>query len=516
MHPILSRAQIQSLDRQMLEQANVPGLVLMENAGRGAAEAILNHWNDRADKVVVVSGVGNNGGDGFVVARQLLSVGRQVQVVALGTADQLTGDAKRMADAWLGVGGHVRWIGESRELGYLQSALAASQLVVDAIFGTGLSKPLSGIHLEAVELINKSRVPCCSLDLPSGLHADTGVVLGDAIRAQLTVTFAYPKLGQYSTAACERVGQLQTTSLGIPADAWERVGSSARRISSSDVAGWLTKRSATTHKGLAGRVAVVAGGPGTFGAALMAAQGALRAGAGLVTHVGYRPTIEALQSRVVEAMTHCLEPHNMQQQLHEILAKVNSVVLGPGIGTGAESGELVRATLQLASNSVVVDADALTLIASAPNWLSQSSAKCILTPHAGELAKLLGSDIASIEADRFAALAKAVDKTKAVVVLKGAYTVVGAPNMLPLVVGTPCPVLATGGTGDVLSGMIGALAAILEPWCAAACAVLWHNWAARRWSRLHQSDRGLLAHELADSLPDALAELSQTTAAMSE
>ena len=516
MHPILSRAQIQSLDRQILEQANVPGLVLMENAGRGAAEAILNHWKGRADKVVVVSGPGNNGGDGFVVARQLVSVGRQVQVVALGDADQLKGDAKHMADAWVGIGGHIRWVGESRELGYLQSALAACQLVVDAIFGTGLSKPLRGIHLEAVELINKSQIPCCALDLPSGLHTDTGVVLGDAIRAQLTVTFAYPKLGQYSTAACERVGQLQTTSLGIPANAWERVGSSARRVSSSDVAEWLTKRSATAHKGLAGRVAVVAGSPGTFGAALLAAKGALRAGAGLVTHVGYRSTIDALQSRVVEAMTRCLEPQNARQQLQDVLSKANSVVLGPGIGTGAESGELVRATLDLAANPVVVDADALTLIASAPSWLLQSPGKCILTPHVGELARLLDSDIASIEADRFAALAKAVEKTKAVVVLKGAYTIVGAPDMLPLVVGSPCPALATGGAGDVLSGMIGALAATLEPWRAAACAVLWHNWAARRWSRLHQSDRGLLARELADSLPDALAELSQTPATMSE
>ena len=500
----------------MLEQANVPGLVLMENAGRGAAEAILKYWKGRADRVLVVCGVGNNGGDGFVVARQLVSVGRQAQVIAFGAADQLKGDAKHMADAWLGIGGAIQWVGESHELTHLQRALGTCQLVVDALFGTGLSKPLRGIHLEAVGLINESRLPCCALDIPSGLDTDSGAVLGDAIRAELTVTFAYPKLGQYSTAACERVGELQTLSLGIPANAWERVGSSARRASNFDVVEWLPKRSATTHKGLAGRVAIVAGGPGTFGAALLAAQGALRAGAGLVTHIGYRPTIEALQSRVVEAMTRCLEPPGAQQQLAELLSKANSIVLGPGLGTGAESGELVRTTLQHASHPVVVDADALTLVAAAPNWLSQSPCKPILTPHVGELARLLDTDIASVEADRFTALARTVEKTQAVVVLKGAHTIVGAPNMLPLVVGSPCPAMATGGVGDVLSGIIGALAATLEPWRAAACAVLWHNFAARRWSRLHAADRGLLAHELADSLPDALAELSQSAVSMSE
>jgi len=516
MQPILSRAQIQGLDRQMFDQARVPGLVLMENAGRGAAEAILKYWKGRADPILVVCGVGNNGGDGFVVARQLRSVGRHVRVVALGASAELKGDAKQMADAWKGIGGQVRWIADPAELGHLQDELAVSHLVVDAIFGTGLSKPLGGVHLDAVRAINKSQVPCCSLDIPSGLDSDTGAVLGDAIRAELTVTFAYPKLGQFSTAGSDHVGELKTTSLGVPADSWERVGSSARRVSSADVANWLPKRKATTHKGLAGKVAVIAGSPGTFGAALMAAQGALRAGAGLVTHVGYRSTIEALQSRILEAMTRSLEPEALHDQLQEILSKSHSVVLGPGIGTTPESRELVKESLSIAAKTVVIDADAVTLLAKSPEWLLHAPGPRIPTPHVGEMAKILGSAVAAVEADPFRALAKAVDVTKAVVVLKGAHTLIGAPDMLPLVVGSTCPALATGGSGDVLSGMIGALAVSLEPWQAAACAVYWHNWAARRWVRVHGIDRGLLANELADTLPDALAELSQSAVGMSE
>ncbi len=500
----------------MIQQASVPGLVLMENAGRGAAEAILNHFKGCADDILVVCGVGNNGGDGFVVARQLVSVGRKVQVVALGSADQIKGDAKHMANAWIGIGGLTQWVGESKDLVHLRSALAQSRLVVDAIFGTGLSKPLMDVHLEAVELINESRIPCCALDIPSGLDSDTGGVLGNAIRAELTVTFAYPKIGQFSTMASDHVGKLQTTSLGIPANSWEKVGSSAQRVTGSDVAEWLPKRSATTHKGLAGRVAVIAGGPGTFGAALLAARGALRAGAGLVTHVGYRQPIEALQSRVVEAMTYCLEPEDVHTRLQPVLFRSNSAVLGPGIGTGAPSEDLVRETLQQAKIPVVVNADALTLLAGCPQWLCVEPHKRVLTPHVGELARLLDTDIASIEADRFVALAKAVHQFKAIVVLKGAYTLIGSPERVPLVVGGPCPALATGGAGDVLSGMIGALVTFMEPWRAAACAVYWHNWAALRWARLHKTDRGLLASELADLLPDALAELSQSTVAMSE
>ncbi len=500
----------------MINQAKIPSLVLMENAGRSATQVILNRWPERSRHALVVCGTGNNGGDGFVVARQLASAGCQVQVVALGTQEKFTSDAAVMAAAWLGSGGQIQWVGDSTQLDYLRRELSSSQLVVDALFGTGLSKPLSGFYLDAVELLNQSHIPCCALDIPSGLDADTGCALGGAIVAHATITFAHPKVGLFSTPAIEYVGDLHTGSLGIPEESWMQVGATAYRVELQDVARWLPPRKSTIHKGTAGRVAVVAGSPGTTGAALLAARGALRAGAGLVTHVGFQSTIDAIESRVLEAMTKSLDSQNVPQQLEDVLSATNSVILGPGLGTFGESKLLVEETLKRSAATVVVDADALTILAASPEWLAGSPNKRILTPHVGELARLLKTDIRAIEADRFQALQRAVELTHAVVVLKGAYTLVGAPDRLPLVVGEPCPVLATGGSGDVLAGIIGALSVNMEPWCAAACGVYWHNWAARCWAQLHGSDRGLLAHELADSLPKALAELSQAAGQMSE
>jgi NAD(P)H-hydrate epimerase len=516
MVPILSRAQIQELDRLMIHQAKVPSLVLMENAGRGAAELILRHRNNQARHALVLCGTGNNGGDGFVVARHLKSAGCTVRVVALGAPDLLSRDAEQMAEAWLGIGGHLRWIADSLQLVHLREALSNCSLVVDALFGTGLSKPLSGIHSEAVEILCQSAVPCCALDIPSGLDADTGSIIGNAVHAELTIAFAYPKLGHFSTQASECVGELYTASLGIPGDSWEKVGGFARRVESSDIEHWLPKRAASIHKGTAGKVAVIAGSPGTSGAALLAAHGALRAGAGLVTHVGYRATIDAIESRVLEAMTRRIDPEHIGEQLREVLSSANSVVIGPGLGVTAEAHQLLKITLELACVPVVVDADALSLLAHLPNVAKGPEGKRILTPHVGELARLLNTDIASIEADRFAALSKVVAQTNAIVVLKGAHTLIGAPDRTPVVVGSPCPSLATGGSGDVLAGMIGALAAVMEPWCAALCAVYWHNLAAKRWTDFHKADRGILAHEIADALPDAFAELSQGVVGMSE
>jgi len=510
MTPVLSRSQIQALDRSLIEQARVPGLVLMENAGRSASAEILEHFGDRADRTLVVCGTGNNGGDGFVVARHLISHAKHVRVIGLGRAEQLKGDALRMYEAFLGLGGAVTWLVEEHELGPLEAALERSALVVDAIFGTGLSKPLAGLQLEAVRLINASHLPCCALDIPSGLDAETGQILRDSIRADLTVTFAYRKTGQYSASAVERLGTLVTASLGVPEDCWQRVGASAYWAAPSDILEFLPPRSPTMHKGLSGRVAIVAGSPGTLGAALLSAAGALRAGAGLVTHVGYPSTIEAIQGRVLEAMTRRVSEADLHPQLAEILSKMDSVVLGPGVGVGASSADLVRETLECAECPVVVDADALTWVAKNPEWLQHCPGRRIITPHVGELARILDTDVPSIERNRFEALTRAVALTNAVVVLKGAYTLVGAPEQLPVVVGGPCPALATGGTGDVLAGIIGALAVTLSPVNAALCGVGWHNWAASVWQRDHAMDRGLLAHELADILPDALAELSRT------
>jgi NAD(P)H-hydrate epimerase len=269
------------------------------------------------------------------------------------------------------------------------------------------------------------------------------------------------------------------------------------------------------HKGEAGRIAIVAGSPGTTGAALLAARGALRAGGGLVTHVGFPSTINAIETRVLEAMTYRLQPDSFERDAESLFGRFDVIVLGPGLGLSDESQRLVRTILRAATIPVVVDADAITLISRAPQLLQEPRGPRILTPHTGEMARLLGTNSESIDADRFAAVDEAVNRFKAVVLLKGPFTLVGAPNELPAIVGHPNPVLSTGGTGDVLAGMLGALLVSIEPRQAALCAAAWHGKAAECWAARARSDRGLLAHELADSLPLSLADLATGGGAVS-
>lgn len=510
MQPVLSRNQIQSLDRWLIQEAKVPSLVLMENAGRGAAEVVMRRWPDAAKSTLVVCGTGNNGGDGFVVARHLAAAGAAVTACVLGQAERLSADAASMLAAWDGIGGHTEWISDEGRVALLEQAASRSSCVVDAIFGTGLSKAVSGVQALAVEVLNRTGKPCCSLDIPSGLDAETGHVLGTCVHADVTTTFGHAKLGLYSTAAAEMAGELVIVSLGVPGDSWSRVGSRAERFEPRDLAALLPARPGSLHKGRAGRVAIIAGSPGTTGAALLAARGALRAGAGLVTHVGTSSAMDAIESRVLEAMT-CRLDSDYAGGSFAWLSRFDSVVIGPGLGTGHATAQLVEAVLRNAVAPVVVDADALTIVASERSWLDNCPGPRLLTPHPGEMARLLDCGVNDVEADRFGAVTEATQRFNASVLLKGPYTIVGAPGVLPTIVGHPNPVLAAGGMGDVLAGIAGALVVHLDIRNAGIAAAEWHSRAAEQWRCSQGADRGLLAHELADTLPRVLADLSART-----
>ena len=507
MLPVLSAQQVRAFDRYASDALGVPSLELMENAGRGAADGILrllSESGEPAPRVVVVAGAGNNGGDGFVVARRLIS-GASVRVktfLALPAA-KLSGDALTNYQALIDAGATVTEL--SDDTTELEAALAAAQLVVDALFGTGLDRDVTGFPARVIALINAAPGRKVALDLPSGVHADSGRVLGVAVQADYTFTFAHPKLGLCTPRGSGYAGRVEVCDIVEPTDP-SATGISAAIVEPSDISRLLLPRQNTAHKSSAGRVLVVAGSPGKLGAALLSARGAQRAGAGLVTIATAPAVADALDHRVLEVMTARIDSASPEATLQKLLGPSNAAVVGPGLGLDAAARRVVDAVVFGYDGPKLVDADAISHFAGRAAELSRAK-NVVLTPHAGELGRLLDMPYEDVENDRFAAVARAVELTGAVVLLKGRFSIIGAPGAMPLLNPTGGPVLATGGSGDVLSGMIAALACELPPRTAAFVGAYLHGAAADAWAKSHRADRGLLAHEIADGLPSVLGDL---------
>ncbi len=489
--PLLTRAAARAFDSRAIEQG-VPGLVLMENAGRGAAEAIVASGLP-LDRVLVVGGPGQNGGDGWVVARHLRSRGVSVRCVLLGERARVKGDARINLDALGGMGVTV----ECAEPGPL--AVAGATLVVDALFGTGLDRPIAGGWAEAVLSLDECAAPVVSLDLPSGVDADTGAIQGVAVAAELTVTFGACKRGLLQHPGRRLAGEIVLAHLGVPAPEL----SEAWRMERADLPRWVGLRSPDAHKGTAGHVLVVAGSEGKTGAALLAGHAAIRAGAGLVTLASPNPG--SLDARVVELMT--ARTADAEATLAALEGK-STFVLGPGLGQGPRAMELARRLALEATVPGVLDADALNAWASfGIDELTVAAAPRVLTPHPGEAARLLGTTVGAVQRDRYAAAATLAERTGQVVVLKGPGTIVASgATMRVCDAGTPA--LGVAGTGDVLAGVVGALLGQTEPFHAASAAVLWHALAGEKAAR---ADRGLLAREVADALPATLTSVRERT-----
>jgi len=506
MLPVLSATQMRELERRVTALGNLPTLLLMENAGRGAAERIWASLlaGKSQPRVVVVAGAGNNGGDGFVVARRLLLQGVRVEVFLAAPAAKLQGDALTNYLAFVALGGQATELLELELTGFAE-ALAGAELVVDALLGTGLDREVSGSMRAVIELVNAAS--CCkvSLDLPSGLHADSGRVLGVAVKADLTITFAQRKLGLCTPRGAYYAGRLEVCDIGVPSEP-SATGVAAELVEAADVASLIEPRASTLHKSSAGRVLVVAGSPGKLGAALLAAHGAQRAGAGLVTIASSPAAADLLDQRVLEAMTARLDPNRLEASLETLLSPCDACVVGPGLGLDDAARRITEAVVFGWKGTKVIDADGLSHFAGRASELRRASG-VVLTPHAAELGRLLSISAEAVEDDRFGAVAHAVSLTSAVVLLKGRYSIVGAPGEPLRVNPTGGPVLATGGSGDVLSGVLAALACSLSPPQAAWVGAFLHGEAADRWAQLRSADRGLLAHEIADELPASLGAL---------
>lgn len=497
MIPLLSRTQIRAFDAHAIRQG-VPSLILMENAARGATDVLVSELLGSASEktVTVLCGTGNNGGDGFAIARRLLVLGAKVHLFLFGAESALTPDAKTNAAAFIGVGGKLL------DASSLDASLDSSDAIVEALFGTGLSRPIEGTVRAVIEKLAPHRAKVLAVDIPSGLDADRGVVLGACVRAAITVTFAHWKLGLATPMGAEHTGRVVVQDIGVPRSLVTEVGWSGELFQAEDIAPLLPPRSPTAHKYTAGHVGVLAGSTGKVGAAKLVARGAHRAGAGAVTVATWSGTEDG---EWLETMTAPLRRESIDADVDAFVARKAAVVCGPGFGLDEDAK---RAVTRLLGHpvKVVLDADALSLFANEASTFAAARGRVVMTPHVAEAARLLGKDVAAVEHDRFAAARELAASTGAAVLLKGAYTIVAEGARLA-VIDAGSVALATAGSGDVLAGVCGALLSSLSPFDAACAAAHLHGRSGERWAAAH-TDRGMLASDIADGIPDALRELA--------
>jgi hydroxyethylthiazole kinase-like uncharacterized protein yjeF len=509
---LVSAADMRALDARTIAQGT-PGLVLMERAGRAAARAARARLGRRRGPVVVACGRGNNGGDGFVAARLLRAEGRRVEVWLLGSEDAVRGDAAAMLARWRRTGGRPRPLETAADVETFAAHCRRAVLVVDALFGTGLNAPLVGMAANVVDAINRAGAAVLAIDVPSGLSSDTGQPLGLAVRAAATVTFGLPKIGLCVPPGNEYAGELRVADIGLAAPLADEERTAVELLEAPVVGGLLAPRASTAHKGTFGHVLVVAGSRGKLGAGLLAAEGAARGGAGLTTLAVPASLQPLVDGRVAEVMTAgigdggagIVEPPD-EAELAALVRGRTAVVCGPGLGPGVGPRALVEALLRVAEVPMVLDADGLNAVAGT-RLLEGRRCPVVLTPHPGEMARLLGGTTTDVQADRLGVARRFADEHGVVVVLKGAGTVLAAPDGRCAISPTGNPGLATGGSGDVLAGVVGGLLAQgLAPFEAASFGVFAHGRAADAIAE-RRGTVGLLARDLLAELPGTVAAL---------
>jgi hydroxyethylthiazole kinase-like uncharacterized protein yjeF len=441
--------QVRTLDRFAIEDQGIPGAVLMERAGLAAFQACEQRWPG-ARRIAVVCGVGNNGGDGYIMARRALEAGLTVRVCQLGDVSRLRGDAlqafRRMQKAGL------------RTIPFAADVLSWADVVVDAIFGTGLDREVTGVWAGALTMIRTSGVPVLAIDIPSGLHADTGSVLGTAVRAALSISFIGLKQGMFTNEGREYSGTILFDDLAVPAEVYRHCPPSAQRISYAQLAPLLMPRPRSAHKGDFGHVLVIGGDHGFAGAARLAAEAAARVGAGLVTLATRSSHAGTLIATRPELMCHSVDA---PERLLPLLERATVLAVGPGLGQSAWAESLLSTALA-ARQPLVIDADALNLMArpTGPRRSNgQAARRWVLTPHPGEAGRLLECSAREVQSDRFSALQALVERFGGVCVLKGSGTLVLEAGGDIAVADGGNPGMAAGGMGDVLTGIVAGLAA---------------------------------------------------------
>jgi hydroxyethylthiazole kinase-like uncharacterized protein yjeF len=515
---VLTASEMANVDRQTIEDVGIPGMVLMENAARGAAAFYMEVLPDLLTRrITVVAGSGNNAGDGFVLARIFHNRGAQaVRVVCLRPPERLRGDALANFRILEKIGVQILVWAEEKDFDEQWKPIGDSGVLIDAILGTGLNSEVQGLYRRVIEAMNALPVPVLAVDVPSGLNASSGRPLGTAVRATATATFGFPKIGHLVYPGSDYVGLLRVVDIGIPPGLSELGGIKRYWLDDDFVSEWLKPRSPAVHKGRAGHVAVLSGSRGKTGAATLICQAAGRVGAGLVTLFIPASLNPILEVKLTETMTLPIAETADQTpssralpQILDFLAGKQALAMGPGIGLHPETRSLVKELVRKASCPMVLDADALTALSDDLELLRKSSCPLILTPHPGEMARLVKGTVQTVEDDRPGIASEFSGRHGVTLVLKGYRTIVSSPDGRLAINSSGNPAMASGGMGDTLTGIIaGFLGQGFEPFEAACLGVYVHGLAADMCME-NVASRGLFASDLLEEIPRVIGRLEQ-------
>jgi len=512
---LVTAKEMREMDRQTIEGFGIPGRVLMENAGRGAARIFFENFNcDANKKVGILAGRGNNGGDGFVIARYLLQKGVKVTVYLLSEQSNVKGDAASNLKLLNLLDIPVFEIPNKKAFSEHKSSLLHQNVFVDAILGTGLKSDVKGYYEGVIEFINNSNKPVFAVDIPSGLNSDTGQPCGSCIHANTTATFAFAKTGHLLFPGVNYTGNLAIVDIGIPSHIVEKVSPLQHLITPELIRNLYKERPSDAHKGNTGHLLVVAGSPGKTGAAAMTAISAMRAGAGLVTLGAPKSLNAVLESQVLEAMTFQLEEtedgmldESSFDTILDLLKNKKCLAIGPGVGTADKTKNLVCRVIQHCNIPMVIDADGLNSLVGNTKILKNLKAPAILTPHPGEMSRLIDVSPSIIQKDRINYARDFVKKFNVHLILKGARTVIAHPNGKAFINPTGNSGMASGGMGDVLTGIIaGIVAQGYSPESASHIGVYLHGMAADALKK-DCGPFGFLASDVMKAIPEQIGSM---------
>ena len=511
MKKVATAKEMKQIDTLATNSYGIEGLKLMENAGTGIVKALQRRFYDFSSKqVLIFCGKGNNGGDGLVVARLLFNMKISVTIFLLERRVNLKGDAAINAELAFNLGIDIIELGEAN-LHFLEHHLENCDIIIDALFGTGLTRPVSGTYKQTIGKINQSKKHVTAIDIPSGLDSDTGMLMGDCIHADLTLVLALFKQSHLLFPAAELMGELELIDIEIPPELVDSEGLEVQVTEESDLRAWFPQRSAVSHKGDYGHVLVIAGSKGKGGAAGLTSLAALRMGCGLVTLALPESCQKAFELHPLEVMTVSAPETDVgtfalsaKNVLFNHSRGMSAVAIGPGLSTEPETVQLLRELLPIIDCPLIIDADAVNALAQSPDTISQLKTDTILTPHPKEMSRVMGIETSKILEKRIEFTRKFALEHSVIIVLKGAATVISQPNGITTINTTGNPGMATAGSGDILTGIIASLVAqgFSTPKAAIAGAYL-HGLSGDIFAQ-KESQASLIAGDLLRTLPETM------------